>query len=88
MDICYAIKRCDKRNAILLHIMCNAKEEEIYNEIKQRYDDQTKPYYAASRLWIDAIIDPKDTRKWISMGIEAANKNPEIMEYKTGIIQT
>ena len=66
----------------------NAKEEEIYNEIKQRYDDQTKPYYAASRLWIDAIIDPKDTRKWISMGIEAANKNPEIMEYKTGIIQT
>lgn len=65
-----------------------AKENEMYNEIKQRYDDQTKPYYAASRLWIDAIIDPKDTRKWISMGIEAANKNPEISEYKTGVIQT
>jgi acetyl-CoA carboxylase carboxyltransferase component len=64
------------------------KEKELFNNIKKRYDDQTKPYYAASRLWIDAIIDPKDTRKWISMGIEAANKNPEIMEYKTGVMQT
>jgi acetyl-CoA carboxylase carboxyltransferase component len=64
------------------------KEKELFNNIKKRYDDQTKPYYAASRLWIDAIIDPKDTRKWISMGIEAANKNPEIMEFKTGVMQT
>ena len=64
------------------------KEKELFNNIKKRYDDQIKPYYAASRLWIDAIIDPKDTRKWISMGIEAANKNPEIMEYKTGVMQT
>ncbi|MBT7816984.1 MAG: acyl-CoA carboxylase subunit beta [Polaribacter sp.] len=64
------------------------KEKELFNNIKKRYDDQTKPYYAASRLWIDAIIDPKDTRKWISMGIEAANKNPEIVEYKTGVMQT
>ena len=64
------------------------KEKELFNNIKKRYDDQIKPYYAASRLWIDAIIDPKDTRKWISMGIEAANKNPEIKEYKTGVIQT
>jgi 3-methylcrotonyl-CoA carboxylase beta subunit len=64
------------------------KEKELFNNIKKRYDDQTKPYYAASRLWIDAIIDPKDTRKWISMGIEAANKNPEIIEYKTGVMQT
>ena len=64
------------------------KEKELFNNIKKRYDDQTKPYYAASRLWIDAIIDPKDTRKWISMGIEAANKNPEIMEYKTSVMQT
>ena len=64
------------------------KEKELFNNIKKRYDDQIKPYYAASRLWVDAIIDPKDTRKWISMGIEAANKNPEIKEYKTGVIQT
>ena len=64
------------------------KEKELFNNIKKRYDDQIKPYYAASKLWIDAIIDPKDTRKWISMGIEAANKNPEIKEYKTGVIQT
>ena len=46
------------------------KEKELFNNIKKRYDDQIKPYYAASRLWIDAIIDPKDTRRWISMGIE------------------
>ena len=64
------------------------KEKELFNNIKKRYDDQIKPYYAASRLWIDAIIDPKDTRRWISMGIEAANKNPEIKEYTTGVIQT
>ena len=56
--------------------------------IQKKYDSQTKPYYAASRLWVDAIIDPKDTRKWISFGIEAANNNPAKEEYKTGVIQT
>ena len=64
------------------------KEKELFNSIKKRYDSQTKPYYAASRLWLDAIIDPKDTRKWISLGIEAANNNPDIEDYKTGVIQT
>jgi acetyl-CoA carboxylase carboxyltransferase component len=43
---------------------------------KARYDEQVSPYYAASRLWTDAIIDPLDTRTWISMGIEAANHSP------------
>ena len=42
------------------------REEELYNKIKDRYDEQISPYYAAARLWTDAIIDPKDTRKWIS----------------------
>jgi acetyl-CoA carboxylase carboxyltransferase component len=64
------------------------KEKELFNEIKKKYDSQIKPYYAASRLWLDAIIDPKDTRKWISLGIEAANYNSIIDEYKTGVLQT
>jgi acetyl-CoA carboxylase carboxyltransferase component len=64
------------------------REEELYNKIKDRYDSQTSPYYAAARLWIDAIIDPVDTRKWISMGIEAANNAPAERAYNVGIIQT
>ena len=64
------------------------KEEALFNSIKSRYDDQTSPYYAAARLWIDAIIDPKDTRKWVSMGIESANNSGELDAYKTGVIQT
>ena len=64
------------------------KEKELLINIQNKYDSQTKPYYAASRLWVDAIIDPKDTRKWISLGIEAANNNPAKEEYKTGVIQT
>ena len=60
----------------------------MYNSIKSKYDEQTSPYYAASRMWMDAIIEPLETRKWISMGIEAANQNPEIKAYKTGVIQT
>lgn len=65
-----------------------AKEQEIFSEIHKKYEAQTKPYYAASRLWLDAIIDPAETRNWISMGIEAADNNPEKKEYKTGVIQT
>ena len=64
------------------------KEKELFVAIKKKYDAQIKPYYAASRLWLDAIIDPKDTRKWISLGIEAANNNPIIEDYKTGVLQT
>lgn len=64
------------------------KEEELFNKIKNKYDEQTSPYYAASRLWMDAIIDPKDTRTWISMGIEAANQHPIEKPYNVGVIQT
>ena len=64
------------------------REQELFNKIKSRYDKQTSPYYAASRLWIDAIIDPLDTRKWISMGIEAANNKPIQHPYNVGVIQT
>ncbi len=62
------------------------QEKEMYNEIKQRYEDQTSPYYAASRLWVDAIIDPVETRQVISLGIEAANHAP-VERFNPGVIQ-
>ncbi len=64
------------------------KEAELYNKTKDRYDTQTTPYYAASRLWLDAIIDPLETRKVISMGIEMANHSPITKQYNIGILQT
>jgi 3-methylcrotonyl-CoA carboxylase beta subunit len=63
-------------------------ESELFNRIKDRYDVQTSPYYAAARLWLDAIIHPADTRKWISMGIEMANHAPLTKPYNVGVIQT
>ncbi|MBT8296870.1 MAG: acyl-CoA carboxylase subunit beta, partial [Maribacter sp.] len=64
-----------------------AKEEALFNRIKKRYDNQVSPYYAAARLWTDAIIDPLDTRKWISMGIEAANQAPIEKPFNMGVLQ-
>jgi acetyl-CoA carboxylase carboxyltransferase component len=64
------------------------KEKEVFEKIKARYDEQTSPYYAAARLWTDAIIDPLDTRKWISSGIEAANHSPITKDFNLGVIQT
>ncbi|MBC9797313.1 acyl-CoA carboxylase subunit beta [Sinomicrobium weinanense] len=63
------------------------KEEELFNKIKSRYDTQTSPYYAAARLWTDAVIDPADTRKWISMGIEAADHAPIERPFNPGVMQ-
>ncbi|MCK5816208.1 MAG: acyl-CoA carboxylase subunit beta [Flavobacteriaceae bacterium] len=63
------------------------KEAEILKSIEDRYDKQTSPYYAAARLWTDAIIDPLETRTWISMGIEAANQAPIEKKFNMGIIQ-
>ncbi len=62
-------------------------EEKLLNEIKGRYDKQTSPYYAAARLWVDAIIDPLETRLMISEGIAAADHNAEINDLKTGVFQ-
>ena len=62
-------------------------EKELYEKIKSSYDEQVSPYYAASRLWTDAIIDPLDTRNWISMGIEAANHAPIKKKFNLGVIQ-
>ena len=62
-------------------------EEALHKKIKSRYDTQMSPYYAAARLWTDAIIDPIDTRTWISMGIEAANHAPIEKSFNLGVIQ-
>ncbi|MDB2587369.1 acyl-CoA carboxylase subunit beta [Flavobacteriaceae bacterium] len=62
-------------------------EETLYQEIKARYDEQISPYYAAARLWTDAVINPVETRKWISMGIEAANHAPITQPFNLGVIQ-
>jgi 3-methylcrotonyl-CoA carboxylase beta subunit len=62
-------------------------EKKLLDEIKGKYEKQTTPYYAASRLWVDAIIDPADTRKIIAENLKAANNNADIKEFKTGVIQ-
>ncbi|MDX9705707.1 MAG: carboxyl transferase domain-containing protein [Weeksellaceae bacterium] len=64
------------------------KKQELLDEITQRYNKQTSPYYAAARIWTDAVIEPTDTRKWISMGIEAANHAPIEKPFNLGVIQT
>ena len=63
------------------------EEKQLLDEITSRYDSQTTPYYAAARLWVDDIIDPKDTRKIISDGIEMANGNPDVPRFNPGVIQ-
>lgn len=63
------------------------EEQEILKEISERYDQQTDVRYAAARLWVDAIINPIETRERISKAIESANHNPDIEEFKTGVIQ-
>tara|TARA_B100001093_G_scaffold72308_1_gene62913 strand:- start:33 stop:1676 length:1644 start_codon:yes stop_codon:yes gene_type:complete len=64
------------------------KEKELFDKIKNRYDEQISPYYAASRLWIDAIIDPIETRKVISIGIDSANHKKATEAYNVGVLQT
>jgi len=68
-------------------VITKEKEDELFNKIKDRYDKQVSPYYSASRIWTDAIIDPLDTRTWISMGIEAANHAPIEKKFNLGVIQ-
>ncbi len=64
------------------------EEKELFAKTKDRYDEQVSPYYAAARIWTDGIIDPRDTRKWISMGIEAADHAPITRDFNLGVIQT
>ena len=64
------------------------RENELFHKIKSKYDEQISPYYAASRLWVDAIIDPVDTRKVLSLGLEMANHAKPTKRYNVGAIQT
>lgn len=63
------------------------KEQQLLSEITERYNSQTTPYYAAARLWVDEIIDPLATRKWLSVGIEAANHAPIEKQFNVGVLQ-
>ena len=63
------------------------EETKLLNDIKSRYEKQTSPYYAAARLWVDDIIDPKDTRQLISEAISAADQNPIVPPFRTGVFQ-
>ncbi|MDA9228097.1 acyl-CoA carboxylase subunit beta [Flavobacteriales bacterium] len=63
------------------------KEAELFDQIKLRYDEQISPYYSAARIWTDAVINPLDTRKWVSMGIEAANHAPIEKQFNMGVLQ-
>ena len=60
----------------------------LQEKIEARYEAQMSPYYAASRLWVDAVIDPAKTREWLSYGIRMADHNPDIPRYNPGVIQT
>jgi 3-methylcrotonyl-CoA carboxylase beta subunit len=64
------------------------REKELYDTIKARYDEQVSPFYAASRLWTDAIVDPAKTREILSLGIDMANHKKAERAYNVGVIQT
>jgi acetyl-CoA carboxylase carboxyltransferase component len=69
-------------------VITDDQKNEILDGIKAKYEETTTPYYAASRLWVDAVIDPSETRKFISIGIAAANHAPITEEYRLGVLQT
>ena len=66
----------------------DAKKKELLDRITKRYNEQTSPYYAAARSWVDGIIDPLDTRTIISMGIEMASHEQDVKRYNVGVLQT
>lgn len=63
-------------------------QQALFDKMAKRYAEQASPVYAASRLWVDAIIDPNTTRQWLSMGIEASNHAPAERAFNPGVIQT
>ncbi|HEY7751330.1 MAG TPA: acyl-CoA carboxylase subunit beta [Ignavibacteriaceae bacterium] len=94
-----AVMGSAQASSVLLDIKINQAEKsgkkvseqdknKLLAEISAAYDEKNNPFYAAARLWIDEIIDPAETRNYISMGIEAANHNPEISRFNPGVIQT
>lgn len=68
--------------------LSDEEEQELLSEIQDRYEEQTTPYYAAARLWVDALIDPVDTRDWLARGLEMVDHNSEVERFNPGVIQT
>src|SRR5438093_2858938 len=64
------------------------EKKKLYESVRSTYERQTDPRYAAARLWVDAIIDPAQTREALVWALEAASLNPEVREFKTGVLQT
>ncbi len=64
------------------------EKKALYEATRATYEQQTDPRYGAARLWVDAIIDPSDTRNALIQALEAASLNPEVREFKTGVLQT
>jgi acetyl-CoA carboxylase carboxyltransferase component len=64
------------------------QKKELHDAVRASYEKQADPRYAAARLWVDAIIDPAQTREALTWALEAAALNPEIREFKTGVLQT
>ena len=95
----YAVMSGDSAAATLVEIkikqleregkkLSDADKKELKESIRVTYEDQTDPRYAAARLWVDAIIDPAQTREALIWALEAAALNPEMKEFKTGVLQT
>jgi acetyl-CoA carboxylase carboxyltransferase component len=68
--------------------LSDEEKKELYESVKRTYDEQTDPRYGAARLWIDKIIDPVETREAIATALEAAALNPDVPEFKVGVLQT
>ncbi len=64
------------------------EKQDLFESVRATYEHQTDPRYAAARLWVDAIIDPAQTREALMWALEAAALNPEVREFKTGVLQT
>jgi acetyl-CoA carboxylase carboxyltransferase component len=68
--------------------LSDEERKELFESVKKTYDEQTDPRYGAARLWIDKIIDPVETREAITQALEAAALNPDVAEFKVGVLQT
>jgi acetyl-CoA carboxylase carboxyltransferase component len=68
--------------------LSDEEEQALLSRIQNRYEEQTTPYYAAARLWVDALIDPVDTRDWLTLGLDVVDHNPELERFNPGVIQT
>jgi acetyl-CoA carboxylase carboxyltransferase component len=95
----YAVMSGDSAAATLVEIklkqlersgkkLSDEEKKELYESVKRTYDEQTDPRYGAARLWIDKIIDPVETREAIATALEAAALNPDVPEFKVGVLQT